>query len=127
MKQPPVCWNVYYESLNGHEIKVFNIFDHWGFIASCADDMRKLKDDKAEAKERVRRNMMYCFWSKCEYEIVLKAWVDPRGVVPEVKIDVYDQVYNNYDIFFEYVWEHKSKIISYVRQMRKEYPYLKRR
>ena len=48
-----------------------------------------------EFKEFIKKESMYQFWSRCEYEIVLQSW--PTGNA-EKKIDVYDQVLNNLDL-----------------------------
>ena len=63
-----------------------------GFLAICAliaigicvyqklaDIEEKLNskkiEDKNEFAEEVKHICMYCFWSKCEWEIILKEWI----------------------------------------------------
>jgi hypothetical protein len=57
------------------------------------------KNDKPksfdEFKEFVKSNSMYMYWSRCEYEIILKAWVSKTK---EKKIDVHTQIMNNIDV-----------------------------
>ena len=69
-----------------------------------------------------KNNLMYYFWSKCECEIILTNWptsfkVDIKNLdatkhdyrdsidleVAE-KIDMYDQVMNNWQLVLDYVW-----------------------
>ena len=78
---------------------------------------------------------MYYFWSKCEYEVVISSFPvhikkeefnrlteefkadtekyghEPYGmwVCPDVgsKIDIYNQVMLNFEVFVDYVWSHK--------------------
>jgi hypothetical protein len=94
-----LVWKVYAD--NFKEIKQYNIFSHTRFAEDVKKDYKKYKDNFEEFKERLKRNLQYYFWSKCEWEIVLKPWV---GRAEEIKIDVYDQVYANFDVFTDYVW-----------------------
>ena len=146
-----LCWNVYVGDFNTGDIKTYNIFSHWGFYESCLDAKKKFRDDMEGFAGEVKSNLMYFFWSKCEWEIVLEHWpsgeyynlrktftldemyhdlkypedrlplgsVDRRfeiRVFPEhnrfkdKKIDVYDQVMNNWDAFIEYLWEHRKEL-----------------
>lgn len=70
-----------------------------------------------------KNNLMYYFWSKCECEIILTDWPtrfkidtekfdatkhDCRDFIDlEVaeKIDMYDQVMNNWQLVLDYVWD----------------------
>ena len=74
-----------------------------------------------------KNNLMYYFWSKCECEIILTNWPtsfkvdiekldatkhDYRDFVDlEVaeKIDMYDQVMNNWQLVLDYVWTNLEK------------------
>ena len=129
IKKPKLCWNVYYENSSKKKITTLNIFDHYRFVKDCAKELKKAKDDR-EAGERIfKSNLMYFFWSKCEYEIVLTPWVNPRGVDDyDRKIDVYEQVMNNWHVFIEYAWAHRKDVIKlaryneeYVKQLRQQY------
>lgn len=102
-------WNVYKEDFNGKEITTYNIFHHYGFYNDLLKAKKKPED---EFKEAVKTSLMYHFWSKCEWEIILSDWPpspEERGFKKE-KVDVYDQVMLNWDIFIEYVWNHKNEI-----------------
>lgn len=129
-------WNVYYHSMNGDKITTFNIFDHWKFNEDVQKSLKKFKD-KNEFAEHLRRDLMYYFWSKCEYEVVITSFppyitMDELGSLnkereahkekygrdyvridanPDVgaKIDIYTQVMNNFDIFCDYVWNSKKR------------------
>lgn len=95
-------WNVYNESFGFGGIKPFNVFDHSGFLDGCKKAAKKCGEDKAAFAEMVKRELMYYFWSKCEYEIVLTSW--PPREDHEKKIDVYSQVMLNFDLFIDYLW-----------------------
>lgn len=151
-----LCWNVYVGDSNSGDMKLFNIFNHYGFYQDCLKAKKKYKDDKDGFAEETRRNLMYHFWSKCEWEIILQHW--PTGehysmrrtamakklceamatigmpydesdlwsvkdesmvtirVFPErnrfheKKIDVYEQVMNNWDIFIDWLWDHRKEL-----------------
>ena len=99
-KKPNLCWNVYYEDWNAN--------------------LRKLKDDIGEAEERIRRNLMYYFWSKCEHEVLITAWINPKNEDICRKVDIYEQVYNNWHVFFNYIWEHRKDVIKLARYNEEE-------
>lgn len=151
-----LCWNVYVGDFNSGEIKLFNVFNHYGFYQDCLKAKKKYKDDKDGFAEEVRHSLMYCFWSKCEWEIILQHWpsgeyysmrrealagklceamasignsydesdlwaVKPDSMVTihvfpkrnryhDKKIDVYEQVMNNWDIFIDYLWNNRNEL-----------------
>ena len=98
-------WLVYNEDFNARCIREFDIFNHHSFREDCIKNAKKNKDNKEEFIEALRRDLMYYFWSKCEWEIILSDW-PPSGQV-EKKIDVFDQVMLNFDVFVDYLWEEK--------------------
>ena len=128
-------WNVYTHSFNNKEIKIFNIFDHSRFLEDVKKDLKKYAD-KEEFSERLRGHLFYYYGSKCEWEVVITSWVphitiselnrlneerertlkkynrEPYSlyVNPDVgeKIDVYEQIMLNWDLFVDYVWSHKK-------------------
>lgn len=106
-----LAWNVFREDFNARCIKVFNIFDHFSFREACGKAARKYKDDREKFTEEVRRSLMYFFWSKCEYEIILSSWPpDHRGDFQNRKVDVYEQVMLNWPLFAEYVWQNRKEL-----------------
>jgi hypothetical protein len=68
--------------------------------------LKKFKD-KDEFAEELRRDLFYYFWAKSEYEILISAWCGSKDT-QEVKVDIYSQVMNNFDIFCDYVWNSKQ-------------------
>ena len=125
---------MYYHNFNGKSIEKFNIFDHGRFFEDIKKDLKKY-DTKEEFAERLRGHLFYYYGSKCEWEVVITSWVpyitmseldrlnaeceetlkkynrEPYRlyVNPDVgkKIDVYEQVRLNWDLFVDYVWSHK--------------------
>lgn len=102
MKQ--LKWNVYVYSFNSRQIVTFNIFDHEGFKNDILKIPKKISlDDFNLFKEQLRRELMYYYWCKCEWEIIISPW-PTHDNDPEIKVDVYSQVMLNFDVFAEYVF-----------------------
>lgn len=108
-------WNVFNHDVNSDEIVQFNIFDHDGFRMDMRDAAKTIFD-RDEFVRAVRSGLMYYFWSKCEYEIV----VIPFGSNPKnthKKIDVYDQVWGNQEAFIEYCLSHRAELAEGDREL----------
>lgn len=137
-------WNVFYFDINKQKIDKFNIFEHCSFVKYIEKHLKKCKT-KEEFAEHLKSELIYFFWSKCEWELVieitednrifLNPWVgckEPDKVRIDVtddtsldwksfakkhtkrqvygnkaKIDVYEQVMSNWEIFLDYVWNNK--------------------
>lgn len=102
-------WNVYIGDFNNRRIEVHNIFDHWSFYNDCLKNKKKNGKDREAFFEEMRKDLMYYYWSKCEWEIILQHW-PTREDFHDLKIDVYDQVRLNWDAFTDYVWAHLSEL-----------------
>lgn len=101
-----MVWNVFYHDFNRQKMTTFNIFDHDGFAYYVQKDLENSKD-KEEFRTKLKSNLMYYFWSKGEYEIIISPWCGNKNT-EDIKVDVYTQVMNNFDIFLDYVWKHKG-------------------
>ena len=129
-------WNVFRYDVNKNQIVTFNIFNHWKFNEDVQKSLKKFKD-KDEFTEHLRRDLMYYFWSKYEYEVIITSFPpyitmseldslnEERALHKEkygrdyvrlnvcpdtgVKIDIYTQVMNNFNIFVDYVWNSKKR------------------
>lgn len=103
MSELKLSWNTYYYSMNSRIIKLFNIFDHCGFNKEVKEHLQKC-ETKEEFAQKIKSSLMYFFWSKCEWEILISPWIDINAE-RTIKIDVYDQVMLNFDAFVNYVWD----------------------
>lgn len=131
-----MIWNVYCEDWNNKEIVKFNIFDHAGFYDDVCKAAKKC-ETKEEFANEVKQSLMYYFWSRAEYEIVLTSLtcnIDKKeldrlnteyeeyntkyghypyqiSVYPTVgkKVDVFSQVELNFDAFIDYCWNNCNK------------------
>lgn len=101
-------WNAYYYSYNENQMKSFNIFDHWKFREDVENDLSTYinRDEFARA---LRSHLFYYFCSKCEWEILISPWGSHREPDPTKKIDVFDQVTQNFDQFLDYIWSKRGE------------------
>ena len=102
-------WYVYYYDINSSQLKTFNIFNHRGF-KNAIEAIFKKYYSMEEFKKAVKSELMYYFWSKAEWEIVISDWF---GKQVEKKIDVYDQVMLNWDRFIEWLYHELYYKFSY--------------
>lgn len=104
-------WYVYYYNINKRKIDIFNIFEHGGFVKYAKEHAQTYKT-KEEFAERLKSELLYYFWSKAEWEVIVAPWVGGDKEKDSVKIDVYDQVMNNFEVFADYVWNNKEELLK---------------
>lgn len=102
-------WNVYLED-NGHLTR-WDIFSHSGFRKGCAKAYRHTRYNRREFLDLVEWELKYWFWCKCEYEVLIVQW-PPNEKGPKWKVDVYDQVLTNWAAFAEYIWTHRTLLLT---------------
>lgn len=68
---------VYVYNINAHKIEIFNIFNHGSFTQYAYKAMKNCKD-KADFAKAIRGELLYYFWSKSEYELIVKLTDDNR-------------------------------------------------
>lgn len=75
-----LTWNVIYFDCNAQVIKDYNILKY------REDFIKKLKkkcETREEFSEKMRREMMWSYWSKCEWELIIeidekhRIWLEP--------------------------------------------------
>lgn len=154
-----ISWKVFNEDINKRKIVEYDVFTHYNFLKGLSkvfkdiDKLEKAEESQkkieAEFNERVRRECLYYFWGKCEWEVVLtswppyitveeinrlnkeiedhvKNWGSPARVVSpnldiSMKIDIYDQLQLNWNVFLQYVKDHKKEIIKKYKELKKKY------
>ena len=92
-----LSWLVTYYDCNADKIKYYDIFKY------REDDIKKLKKkcaNKEEFAKKLRSELMYSFWSKCEWEMIIeiddngRVWLSPWVGCREpdkVRVDVTDR------------------------------------
>ena len=98
-------WNVFVENINRRQIEIYNIFNHSSFKKDCDEAWREYKNSFQKFAENVKRSLMYYFWSKCEWEIILSDFPQSDRFKKK-KVDAYEQVMLNWDKFINYLWEY---------------------
>ena len=125
-----LTWNAYIEDRNSNTIKVFNIFNSFRFISDIIKANNRYKND-FEFLQEVRSSLMYAFWSKSEYEVIITSW--PPYIEKEEferltkedikyrtwlnlsmgeKIDIYNQVMINWEAFKLYLLTNRRLILK---------------
>ena len=94
-------WYVYYHDSNARKIRPCNVFDHGDFRCDVEKLLKKKDIDRDAFSKELRSTMMYYFWSKCEYEVIIKEWV---GVPAQLHVDIFQQVEMNWNHFVDYLW-----------------------
>ena len=98
-------YNVINHSSNNSCFYSYNVFNNF-YLSEFLDKYKNkpVKDRNIEDfSKELDHICMYAFWSKCEYEIVLKNWT---GEDIEQKIDAYWQLKNNWNVFLNVAWEY---------------------
>ena len=130
-----MIWNVYRNNFNTKKIEVFNIFDHISFLESVKKILKQTQNKK-EFSENIREELLYYFWSKYEYEVIITSfpvYINQKelnkinsdnnsnsnnktkiSIEPDVgiKVDIYTQVMNNFDIVVDYIWNNKQEFLN---------------
>lgn len=99
-------WNVIISDMNTGKIETYNIFDHGSFCREI-DKICKRAVIRTQFVDEVKAALMYYFWSKAEWEVIISPWCGSREN-KERKIDVYWQVMNNFDQFIDYIMKEEG-------------------
>lgn len=112
MDESQLVWNVYMENFSKKEIVAYNVFRHCSFLDDCREIARNYNNDFELFETSVDRSLIYYFWSKCEYEIVLSCWPPKKDIkdFDDKKISIYDQIKLNWDHFIKYLWENRRNL-----------------
>lgn len=72
-------------------------YDILPYFRECYKGLSKSKRPVTidEWKEFVKRNGMYQYWARCEYEIIITGWPQQKR---EVKVDIWSQIEMNIDV-----------------------------
>lgn len=104
-------WNVYYHEINLDEIKTFNIFDHYYFVIDVQKAISKV-ENKEDFESKLKSELFYYYGSKAEWEVIITSWCGGNRERNSIKIDVYNQIMMNWNIFVDYCWEHRKELLK---------------
>lgn len=129
-------WNVFVDNINANEIEVHNVFEHGRFMNDLVQIKKKCKEF-IDFEKQVDKSLMYFYWSKSEWEIVVTSF--PPYINKEEleslnkerdecmknygrfirtyvnleigeKVDVYRQIKMNWKPFINYLWDNRKLI-----------------
>lgn len=122
-----LTWYVYRYDINKNKIYKYDIFDHYKFQCDVLTTLKTSKD-KEEFSNELNRDVMYYFWAKSEHEIVITSFPPyiSRKETDRIKnenfnhktyisldcgtkIDIYEQLKMNWDVFVNYIWNKKEQ------------------
>lgn len=106
-------WYVYRHDTNKGKIIKYNVVNT-GVINHLIEMLNQIKkekghwcyDDFTTAAMQIYR---YYYWGRCEHEIIIKEWV---GKEAEEKVDVFDQLMLNWDIFVDLLYDYVIELMS---------------
>lgn len=75
--------------------KQFEFYDVMPYFIRCYEETKDRPKTYEEFKSFIERWSIYMYWSRCQYELVLKPWV---GHNKEKKVDVHWQLMHNLDL-----------------------------
>lgn len=101
-------WYVYYYDPNGRAIKAYNVLGNSRIKAFIRELKKKYKDSKDDFAEKLQSELMYHYWSRSQWEIILLAWCGGDGSEAR-KIDAYDQIKMNWNQFIDYCWNYNAR------------------
>ncbi len=111
MKKP--VWNVIYYNRTESKIVTVNIFEHSRFWMDVQKAGKKSVDKEAFSKA-LHSALFYYFCGKCEWEVLIAPLGCDRA--SEIKVDIYWQVRNNWDIFVDYTWNALKKQVPAAKE-----------
>ena len=105
-KTAKIEWYALYYNINSRKLESINIISR----KLIEDVYKQIKSgkitNKSNLREYLRKEFMYRYWSRSEYEILVTDWppvtkeIDKESWVSEkslTKIDIYDQIKDNLD------------------------------
>lgn len=103
-----LVWNAIHQSINRDIIEPWNVFNHGGFVEDVMTAYKKHKHNRDEFLAEVKSSLMYYYWSKCEWEVILPnqdgkmiitPWVGGRD--ENICLDVSDDRNFNWREFYD--------------------------
>lgn len=70
-------------------------YDVLPYLRDCYKKSKQKPKTLEELKEFIRKESLYRYWSRCEYEMILTGWPVQKK---DYKLDVHEQIMMNIDI-----------------------------
>lgn len=104
MKYNVILWDI-----NKREFISYDIFPYLRQAYREAEKREERPKTFEEFKEFIRKESMYMWWSRCQYEILISDWPSQTKIK---KIDVHYQVMMNIDIITKLFMEEINGVTS---------------
>ncbi len=106
MEKYNLSWKAFYHNFNARRIEEYNVLND-GFVNGLMERLPKKKSDITYEvfKEKLRAELLYRYWCKCEWEVVLSAFPPSKDGEEKRKVDIYQQVMLNFEIFCKYAYD----------------------
>lgn len=106
MEKYNLSWKAFYHNFNARRIEEYNVLND-GFVNGLMERLPKKKSDITYDifKENLHSELMYKYWCKCEWEVVLSAFPPSKNGEEKRKVDIYQQVMLNFEIFCKYAYD----------------------
>ena len=105
--KPTPKFFVIYHDCNAKKIEFVDIFERFLRTERIIGQLKKaIKAKKIKTREEFDEQLkteLLCFWSKSEFEVIVKEWIGPAA---EAKIDIYTQIMANFHLFSDMMWEY---------------------
>lgn len=92
-------WKVWKYNYNTKKIEQYNALT--GF-ENTIQRIRENCEGKEDFANQLDKEFMYQYWSRCQYEVLIKPWVGDEAV--ERKVDIYEQLKMNWDAVVGRCW-----------------------
>lgn len=93
-------WNCFAWNFNTDKLYWFNVLNDDLLKDIEATYKAKRTTNRADFSEVVKRWAMWHYWSKCEWEVIITDWPKYNN---EYKMDVFEQLEANWEIFTDYL------------------------
>lgn len=94
-------WYALYWDSNDNTLKTTNVI-HEALIAEVKKAIKKGYDSIA-IRNIVKSYLVWHYWSKCEWEVLVSPLFTRKAEEDEVKIDIWTQLEPNLDVITEYL------------------------
>lgn len=104
-KNTDIKWNVWIWDFNHDSLEAYDVMPR--FVSEYNRLKPKDRPDTLEDTSKwLKSEARYNFWAKCEYEMIIHGWPEQKN---DSKVDVYDQLKMNWDVFVEYFYNNIVK------------------
>jgi hypothetical protein len=95
----------FYTYIYNFNAEKFEPYDIMPYLHNEYENSSDKPTNFQDCQKFINSTIMYRYWSRCEYEIILQSWPNYKT---EKKIDIYDQVKMNIDVVTKIFMENEN-------------------